>query len=62
LPEETDPIHAELIQELQPDYYVTDGPDPRFYDLMDKVRFIILERLQSEPSTTSIIQRITATQ
>jgi cytidyltransferase-like protein len=59
-PNETDPIHAEILQELQPDHYVTDGPDPRFVDLMDKAKFIILERLQSEPSTTSIIERIKA--
>jgi cytidyltransferase-like protein len=57
-PDETDPIHAETLQELQPDHYITDGPDPRFVDLMDKAKFIILERLLPEPSTTSIIERI----
>jgi rfaE bifunctional protein nucleotidyltransferase chain/domain len=57
-PDKTDPIHAELLNNLQPDYYVTDGPDPRFYELMDKSKFIILDRLQTEPSTTSIIKRI----
>lgn len=57
-PDETDPIHAKILQELQPDYYVTDGPDPRFYELMDRSKFIILERLEPEPSTTSIIDRI----
>lgn len=57
-PDESDPIHAEVLHKLQPDFYVTDGPDPRFYDLMDKSKFIILERLQPEPSTTSIIKRI----
>lgn len=61
-PDETDPIHAEVLHKLQPDYYVTDGPDPRFYDLMDRAKFIILERLQSEPSTTSIIKRIIESQ
>ncbi len=60
-PDETDPIHAEILQKLKPDYYVTDGPDPRFYNLMDKSQFIILERLNPEPSTTSIIDRILKT-
>jgi cytidyltransferase-like protein len=57
-PDETDPIHAAILQKLKPDFYVTDGPDPRFYNLMDKTQFIILDRLNPEPSTTSIIQRI----
>jgi rfaE bifunctional protein nucleotidyltransferase chain/domain len=57
-PDETDLIHSKILQELQPDLYVTDGPDPRFVELMDKSKFIILERLQPEPSTTSIIERI----
>ena len=57
-PEKTDPIHTEILQKLQPDYYVTDGPDPRFFGLMDSSKFIILDRLQPEPSTSSIIKRI----
>jgi len=57
-PNATDPIHAEILQKLQPDYYVTDGPDPRFVDLMDASKFIILERMQPDPSTTTIIERI----
>jgi cytidyltransferase-like protein len=57
-PEETDLIYASVLRDLQPDFYVTDGPDPRFFDLMDESKFIILDRMQSEPSTTSIIRRI----
>ena len=57
-PDETDPIHTELLQKLNPDFYVTDGPDPRFYNLMDSSKFVILDRLDPEPSTTSIINRI----
>jgi D-beta-D-heptose 7-phosphate kinase/D-beta-D-heptose 1-phosphate adenosyltransferase len=57
-PDETDPIHAEILQKLNPDFYITDEPDPRFYDLMDKPKFIILDRMNPEPSTTSIINRI----
>ncbi|MEI6755918.1 MAG: adenylyltransferase/cytidyltransferase family protein [bacterium] len=57
-PEETDPIHAEILQKLKPDFYVTDGADPRFVKLLDKSRFIILDRMNPEPSTTSIINQI----
>jgi rfaE bifunctional protein nucleotidyltransferase chain/domain len=57
-PEATDPVHAEILNELKPDLYVTDGPDPRFYALMDPSQFIILDRMDPEPSTTSIIKRI----
>jgi cytidyltransferase-like protein len=57
-PTDTDPVHAEILQKLQPDYYVTDGPDPRFFPLMDSSKFITLERMQAEPSTTAIIERI----
>ena len=60
-PDETDPIHAEILQKLKPDFYVTDGPDPRFYNLMDKPQFIVLDRMNPEPSTTSIIDRILKT-
>lgn len=57
-PEEKDPVHAVILDNLEPDFYVTDGPDPRFYGLMDKSKFIILDRLNPEPSTTSIIEHI----
>ena len=57
-PTEIDPIHAEILQKLNPDFYITDGPDPRFYNSMDRSKFIILDRLNPEPSTTSIINRI----
>jgi cytidyltransferase-like protein len=57
-PGETDPIHAEVLKRLNPDYYVTDGPDPRFVNIMDESKFVILERLQAEPSTSSIIKKI----
>jgi rfaE bifunctional protein nucleotidyltransferase chain/domain len=57
-PTEIDPVHAEIVDRLQPDYYVTDGADPRFVDLLEESNFIILERMETEPSTTSIINRI----
>ena len=57
-PNETDPIHNDILQKLRPDFYVTDGPDPRFVNLMDKSKFIILERLNPYPSTTTIIENI----
>ena len=34
-PDETDPMHAEILQKLNPDFYLTGGRDPRFYNLMD---------------------------
>src|SRR4051812_15567257 len=37
-----EPVHADILQKLQPDCYVTDGPDPRFVNLLDKDKFIIL--------------------
>ena len=60
-PDAVDLLHAELLRKLQPDYYVTDGPDPRFYSLMDKSEFIILERMLPSPSTTAIIEQIKKT-
>ncbi|GAC1391766.1 MAG: hypothetical protein NVSMB46_05420 [Candidatus Saccharimonadales bacterium] len=57
-PEDTDPVHEDILKKLQPAFYVTDGPDPRFYALMNKSQYVILERMNPEPSTTSIIQRI----
>ena len=57
-PDETDPIHSDIIKELQPDFYVTDGPDPRFFDIMPKEKFIILERMRPVPSTSDIIKWI----
>lgn len=57
-PEETDPIHREILERLQPDYYVTDGADPRFYHLMPPTQFIITERSDVETSTSAIIERI----
>ncbi len=60
-PDETDPIHAEILQKLKPDFYVTNGPDPRFYNLMNKSQFIILDRMNPEPSTTSIIDHMLKT-
>lgn len=59
-PKEIDPIHKTIIQNLDPDYYVTDGPDPRFIKLLDKSKFITLERDESrvQKSTTEIIKQI----
>lgn len=58
-PEKTDPIHAEILRKLQPDFYVTDGPDPRFVNIMDEDSFKILDRMRSDPSTTGIVERVT---
>lgn len=58
-PEKTDPIHAEILRKLQPDFYVTDGPDPRFVNIMDEDSFKILDRMRPDPSTTGIVECIT---
>lgn len=57
-PEETDQIHREILQRLQPDAYVTDGPDPRFVNLLEPSKFVVLDRSHEPVSTTAIIDRI----
>lgn len=57
-PDAIDLKHAEIFQKLNPAFYVTDGPDPRFCNLMDRSKFIILDKLNPEQSTASIINRI----
>ncbi|HYH75762.1 MAG TPA: adenylyltransferase/cytidyltransferase family protein [Candidatus Saccharimonadales bacterium] len=59
-PEQTDPIHVELLTRLQPDYYVTDGPDPRFVTLLEPAKFITLDRVDGglHGSTSAIISYI----
>ncbi len=58
-PEETDPVHAEIAAELQPDVYATDGPDPRFWNIMNESKLVILPRTENAISTSAIIERIT---
>lgn len=61
-PEETDPVHAEVVAKLQPDVYATDGPDPRFWNIMEQSKLVILPDPRSEgdghASTSAIIDRI----
>jgi rfaE bifunctional protein nucleotidyltransferase chain/domain len=57
-PKEIDPVHQKVLNKLNPDYYVTDGPDPRFVNILDKSRFIIIDRMNIHPSTTAIIEYI----
>lgn len=59
-PDETDPIHARILSELQPDVYATDGPDPRFWGIMDENKFVIVPRSEGEghASTSAIIEHI----
>jgi len=65
-PDEVDPIHAEIAAQLQPDVYATDGPDPRFWDIMDESKLVILPRSEdignSHASTSAIIEHIVRTQ
>jgi D-glycero-beta-D-manno-heptose 1-phosphate adenylyltransferase len=53
-------FYKTLVNNLQPDLYVTDGEDPRFLGILDKSKQVILPRTCScqECSTTDIIKRI----
>ncbi len=57
-PDEIDPVHAEIVAQLQPDLYATDGEDPRFWNIMDPSHLQVVERTEGDVSTTSIIERI----
>lgn len=67
-PDEIDPVHAEIVAVLQPDIYATDGPDPRFWDIMDESKLNVITQERSEgyselsgpenASTSSIIKHI----
>jgi rfaE bifunctional protein nucleotidyltransferase chain/domain len=59
-PGKIDSMHSRIVAELQPDIYVTDGPDPRFWNIMDKSRLVILPRSEGAgyASTSAIIQQI----
>lgn len=55
-----DKMYKEIIDRLQPDTYVTDGPDPRFIEVVDKNKFVILPRANGgkHTSTSAIISHI----
>jgi rfaE bifunctional protein nucleotidyltransferase chain/domain len=60
-PDRIDPIHAEIVTNLQPDVYVTDGPDLRSWNIMDESKLVILPRSEGDDgyeSTTAIINHI----
>ncbi len=59
-PDTIDPVHAEIVTELEPDVYATDGPDPRFWDIMDESKLVVLPRAKTEGhgSTSAIIDYI----
>lgn len=59
-PDTIDPVHALIIDHLQPDLYVTDGEDIRFSNVMDKSRQVIVQRETAgeHSSTTAIIAYI----
>lgn len=59
-PDKKDPVHAEIVAHLQPNIYATDGPDPRFWDIMDASRLTVVPRSEGEghASTSAIIQHI----
>ncbi len=57
-PSEIDPIHAKIVNKLQPDIYATDGADPRFWNIMEESKLVILPRSDVDTSTTAIIERM----
>ncbi len=57
-PKETDPIYAEILARLHFDMYVTDGPDPRFWELLQPLQRAVLPRSDVTTSTTDILERI----
>lgn len=59
-PDQTDPVYAEILARLQPDLYVTDGPDPRLFGIMDTSKFVVLSRADGghHGSTSAIIEHI----
>jgi len=60
LPDQTDPVHTEIVARLQPDFYVTDGEDPRFWTIMNKSKLAVLPRANGgkHASTSAIIEHI----
>lgn len=56
-PDEIDPVHAKIVAELQPDIYATDGADPRFWNIMEESKLIIVPRSSNPISTTALIER-----
>lgn len=59
-PEEVDPVHAEIVAKLQPDVYATDGRDPRFWNIMEESKLVIVPRSEGDghASTSAIIDYI----
>lgn len=57
-PDQIDPVHAEIVSLLNPDVYATDGEDPRFFNIMEKSKLLVLPRTDEQVSTSAIIERI----
>ena len=57
---DTDPLYTEIVAGLQPDFYVTDGEDPRFWSIIEPSKLAVLGRVQSGKyaSTSAIIDHI----
>jgi rfaE bifunctional protein nucleotidyltransferase chain/domain len=60
-PSEEESFYKTIITSLNPDMYVTDGPDPRFLNILDTENFVILPRVADTGkfgSTSAIIDYI----
>lgn len=57
-PDLIDPVHEEIVSLLDPDLYATDGEDPRFFNILDKSKLLVLPRTDQQVSTSTIIESI----
>lgn len=67
-PDRVEPVHLKVVEALQPDVYATDGPDSRFWGIMDESKLVVISQERSEgyprvpgrenASTSSIIKHI----
>lgn len=58
--DQVDPVYKSILDELQPDIYVTDGEDVRLSNILDKSKYIVLPRVEGGKygSTTAIIEDV----
>ena len=59
--EHTDSIYTDILANLQPDIYATDGEDIRLSKIIDESKYVTLPRVKGGKyaSTTAIVEHIT---
>lgn len=57
---ESNPIYKQILDELRPDIYATDGEDIRFSKILEKEKYVVLPRVEGGQygSTSAIIDRV----